>query len=307
MRRAKTPAIAVLHRRYVEQVRPGADREYFARIGALDREWFFLLQTKEIQAARTAASRLAANVRRQGWPAVLKTCPREFTWGVLWSQNPDVCSYCTLISDTTSRVLPPSAGSNGVPLFVIEPETAVLRSMAHWIGQNQGCCFAGGARNAAEAQAHPAYSRASVILCNGLLPQLDPGASSQTVLRYFICKDSTALFETLRCVCGVYLLRRQKASEILRPLVTIQSGHDPLSRFRQWLVPNQGLSGSSAVDQLTEREHDILQNLCRGCVDKEIASHLKISAWTVRNHLKNIYKKLDVHTRTEAVLKYMQK
>jgi DNA-binding CsgD family transcriptional regulator len=288
-------------------VRPGADQEYFARIAAQDREWFFPLESTEIKTARVAATELAARLRRQGWPTVLRACPREFTWGIFWSQNPDICSYCTLISDTVSRMPPPAVPSAGVAVFVIEPEAAVLRSLAHWIGRNPGCCFAGGARSATDALAHPAYSCAAVVLYNGLLPHFEPGSNAPIVIRYFICKDSTAFFQSIWCACGVYLLRRQKASEILRPLVTIRAGRDPLFHFRQWLAPDPDRSGHSISEQLTEREHDILQNLCRGCVDKEIARHLQISAWTVRNHLKSIYRKLSVHSRTEAVLKYMQK
>jgi len=58
---------------------------------------------------------------------------------------------------------------------------------------------------------------------------------------------------------------------------------------------------------LTAREQDILSHVSKGYLDKEIADALNISIWTVHNHLKHIYEKLDVHNRTEAVLKYLQK
>ena len=47
--------------------------------------------------------------------------------------------------------------------------------------------------------------------------------------------------------------------------------------------------------------------LSRGALDKEIADLLSISIWTVHNHLKNIYEKLGVQNRTEAVMEYLQK
>jgi DNA-binding CsgD family transcriptional regulator len=50
-----------------------------------------------------------------------------------------------------------------------------------------------------------------------------------------------------------------------------------------------------------------MTHLCRGALDKEIAEMLQISAWTVHNHLKNIYEKLGVQNRTEAVMEYLQK
>jgi DNA-binding NarL/FixJ family response regulator len=62
-----------------------------------------------------------------------------------------------------------------------------------------------------------------------------------------------------------------------------------------------------ALESLTNREREILQYLSKGYVDKEIAMRLGISAWTVHGHVKNIFEKLNVHTRTEAVVKLLQK
>jgi DNA-binding CsgD family transcriptional regulator len=58
---------------------------------------------------------------------------------------------------------------------------------------------------------------------------------------------------------------------------------------------------------LTRREHEILELLSKGYPDKEIANALGISSWTVHGHVKNIFAKLDVHTRTEAVVRSLQK
>ena len=58
---------------------------------------------------------------------------------------------------------------------------------------------------------------------------------------------------------------------------------------------------------MTPREQEILDALSKGYVDKEVAHRLGISAWTVHGHLQSIFRKLGVHTRTEAVVKYLQK
>ena len=65
--------------------------------------------------------------------------------------------------------------------------------------------------------------------------------------------------------------------------------------------------GGDALPHLTPREHQVMTHLCRGALDKEIAEMLQISAWTVHNHLKNIYEKLRVQNRAEAVMEYLQK
>ncbi len=63
---------------------------------------------------------------------------------------------------------------------------------------------------------------------------------------------------------------------------------------------------SSLVEPLSEREMDVLKLLAQGCSDQKIASALVIARETVHKHLKNIYGKLDVHSRTEAVARARQ-
>jgi len=74
-----------------------------------------------------------------------------------------------------------------------------------------------------------------------------------------------------------------------------------LSLFKQINAP------SKLIDSLTEREGEILQLLAEGIADKEIAQKLTVSFQTIRTHLRNIYRKLNVHNRTEAVLRYLKK
>ena len=64
-------------------------------------------------------------------------------------------------------------------------------------------------------------------------------------------------------------------------------------------------AAAHADDKLTAREEEILECLAKGYVTKEIAEKLSVSYDTVRYHLKHIYDKLHVHSRTEAVIKYL--
>jgi DNA-binding NarL/FixJ family response regulator len=56
---------------------------------------------------------------------------------------------------------------------------------------------------------------------------------------------------------------------------------------------------------LTAREHEVMMGLTQGRSEKQVAADLNISTQTVHNHVKKIYAKLDVHSRTEAVMKYL--
>jgi LuxR family maltose regulon positive regulatory protein len=55
------------------------------------------------------------------------------------------------------------------------------------------------------------------------------------------------------------------------------------------------------IDPLTERELEVLQQLAQGLTNKGIADRLVVAPSTIKQHLKNIYSKLDVHSRTQAV------
>ena len=65
-------------------------------------------------------------------------------------------------------------------------------------------------------------------------------------------------------------------------------------------------SSARSSEELTAREEEILRLLAQGCLTKEIADQLSISLQTVKSHLKHIYGKLHVRTRTEAVIRYLR-
>jgi LuxR family maltose regulon positive regulatory protein len=69
------------------------------------------------------------------------------------------------------------------------------------------------------------------------------------------------------------------------------------------VLPVKPLPSSQLVEPLSGREIDVLQLLAQGCTDKMIAETLVIAPETVHKHLKNIYGKLDVHSRLEATLR----
>ena len=68
----------------------------------------------------------------------------------------------------------------------------------------------------------------------------------------------------------------------------------------------QALGDVPGMEHLTHREREVLDGLAQGWLYKEIADRLGVSVETARKHLKNIYRKLQVSSRTEAVVKYLR-
>ena len=81
-----------------------------------------------------------------------------------------------------------------------------------------------------------------------------------------------------------------------------------LTAFESRRKPKQGspLVTDALIEPLSERELQVLQLLAQGYADKQIATALIITDQTVHQHLKNIYSKLDVHSRMEAILRARQ-
>jgi DNA-binding NarL/FixJ family response regulator len=130
--------------------------------------------------------------------------------------------------------------------------------------------------------------------------------------------DNESLFQSLMAGADGYLLKRVARSRLLEALRDIVAGGAPISPqiarrmveyFHKLKTPGMpGLVRRSSEDvtaELTAREKEVLELLAGGATPKEVAARLNISWQTVRNHIRFIYDKLHVHTRTDAVLKFL--
>lgn len=138
----------------------------------------------------------------------------------------------------------------------------------------------------------------------GLLPALQ-------MLIVTTYDDSENIFQALRAGATGYLLKRAPAAEIIAAIRDVHAGGSPMSAsiarkvvafFHK--VPKKKAPGAG---QLTEREEQILTLLSEGLQYKEIATRLDVGVSTVRTHLHTIYVKLHVTSRTEAVVKFLNR
>jgi DNA-binding NarL/FixJ family response regulator len=122
--------------------------------------------------------------------------------------------------------------------------------------------------------------------------------------------EDEILFLALESGADGYLLKRTKPAELRAALLDVLSGGAPMSSEIARHVVASFRRKSGGVDPsiaLTAREEETLVLLTKGYANKEIADHLSLSIETVRSHLKNIYTKMHVRSRVEAVAHYMSK
>jgi DNA-binding NarL/FixJ family response regulator len=122
-----------------------------------------------------------------------------------------------------------------------------------------------------------------------------------------IYDDSDRIFKALKAGASGYILKKSASGQILDAIREINLGGSPMSseiarRVVQSFYP-QGTTTAPEVFPLTPRENEILKQLEKGYLYKEIASTYNISVETVRRHVHNIYEKLHVSNRTEALNK----
>jgi DNA-binding NarL/FixJ family response regulator len=114
------------------------------------------------------------------------------------------------------------------------------------------------------------------------------------------------IFQALCAGATGYMLKSSKPAALLDAIRQIREGGSPMSmQIARMVVSSfqQDRQSTKALNELTTREKEIIHLLAQGLVYKEIADKLFLSTQTVRTHIRNIYEKLQVDSRTEAINK----
>ncbi|HVM46588.1 MAG TPA: response regulator transcription factor [Candidatus Acidoferrum sp.] len=118
------------------------------------------------------------------------------------------------------------------------------------------------------------------------------------------------LFDSLKAGASGYLLKRATGEKLLEAITEARLGGVPLTRQmagKMALYFQRLGATTSEMGTLTKRERETLVLLAEGFRYKEIADRLGIGIETVREYVRNVYRKLHVSSRTEAVVKYLKK
>jgi DNA-binding NarL/FixJ family response regulator len=146
----------------------------------------------------------------------------------------------------------------------------------------------------------------SGIECTARLKELLPQTQILVVTVY---TDNENLFDALKAGASGYLLKCTDREELVRSIREVVAGGAPMSGsvarrvIEAFRTP---VPAPRETEALTLREQEILGFLAQGLVAKDVAMKVNLSYQTVRVHLRNIYEKLHVHSRAEAVQKWVK-
>ncbi len=145
----------------------------------------------------------------------------------------------------------------------------------------------------------------SGIECTARLKTLLPETQ---ILMVTVHGDNERVFAALQAGASGYLLKRTRADELLEAISEVMRGGAPMTGEIARMVIASFRRPAPAADaaRLTPREEEILVLLTQGYSNKEIADRLSVSFDTVRTHLRHVYEKLHVRSRTEAATKYLR-
>ncbi|MFT3783373.1 MAG: response regulator transcription factor [Nibricoccus sp.] len=127
------------------------------------------------------------------------------------------------------------------------------------------------------------------------------------ILMFTVHEDTEQIYKALEAGASGYLLKRTAAQNLVRAIQEVKEGGVPMTgEVARKVIASFRKPSAPAAEKLTRREEEIMQLLVVGCLSKEIADKLSIGLETVNSHLKHIYEKLHVRSRTEAVVKYLK-
>jgi DNA-binding NarL/FixJ family response regulator len=204
-----------------------------------------------------------------------------------------------------------------VPVSIVDDDASVRQLLAEWIDQAPGFHCLSQHANTEAALAQLPARHPTVVLMDINLPDLT-GIECVRRLKmvmpetYFVMltvyEDSNHIFDALAAGAVGYLVKQTPCDELIKSLKQVCAGGSPMSGYIarkvvQFFQPDRPVM--PGVEVLTARERNVLELLARGYLYKEITESLGITMATVNSHVRSIYEKLQVHTRTQAVIRFL--
>ncbi len=205
-----------------------------------------------------------------------------------------------------------------IRVLIFEDNIDFIESITDLIADAEGMEVVAVYNNCKNAAKNVDFYKPDVVLMdidmpieNGLqgLRSIRNAGNDVTIIMLTVFDDNERVFQAVSNGASGYILKRTPPEKIIEAIREAQSGGAPMtpSVAKQVLkLFSHPFQKSDDLQSLTTREHDVLSLLVRGYSYKLAASELKIGIETLRYHVKNIYTKLHVNSKSEAVAKAIQ-
>jgi DNA-binding NarL/FixJ family response regulator len=208
-------------------------------------------------------------------------------------------------------------GEEIIRVAVVDDQRLFTRGLSGLVDMLPGVAVVGVAYDGEEAVALCREEEPDVVLMDISMPKMD-GISATREIKELLPQTAVVIltgheedehvFEGIKAGAQAYLLKDSEPEDLSRAIHTVYAGNTIIAPDLAQKMLNTfeagGQAGSVrlAPPPLTERELEVMRALARGMSDKQIAQSLGISEKTVRNHTSNIYRKLHIFDRTQAVI-----
>ena len=204
-----------------------------------------------------------------------------------------------------------------IRVSIVEDNGRVRGSLARLIALTDGFECVSEHGSGEEAMAALPKTKPEVVLMDINLPgingvecvrQLKPLLPNTQVMMLTVYENTDLIFQALTAGATGYLLKQTPPNELLAAVREVHNGGSPMTgHIARKVVASFQQAGNSAreFENLTPREKEVLDHLAKGFLYKEIAEAMSISYDTVHTHIRKIYEKLHVRSRTEAVAKHL--
>jgi DNA-binding NarL/FixJ family response regulator len=205
-----------------------------------------------------------------------------------------------------------------INISIVEDDVRVRGSLARLIDSTEGFCCVSQHPTAENALTELVVTRPHVVLMDINLPGMN-GVECVKILKESLPKtqivmltvyeNTKIIFSALAAGAAGYLLKQSSPEQLIEAIREVHAGGSPMtSHIARKVVASfqQVVNPVHDYEKLSLREQEVLDYLAKGYLYREIAEALKISYATVHTHLRHIYEKLHVRSRTEAVTKHLQ-
>lgn len=206
-----------------------------------------------------------------------------------------------------------------IKVTLVEDNDKIRNGLAMLINGSDGYACVSTYSNGEDALKTIPIDRPDVVLMDINLPgisgiecveKLKEKLPDLQIMMITVYEEDEQIFKSLLAGASGYILKRTPPAELLEAIKELHEGGSPMSvQIARKVVDAFRKIGKSSkeTENLSEREMEILSSVAKGFQDREIAEKYFLSVKTVRTHLRNIYKKLHVRSRTEAALVYLRK